>query len=78
MKTGNPYFNNYALLGDDIVIGDDKVAREYLAIMKSLGVDISSSKTHTSKKMFEFAKRWYEDGIEITGAQIHAFTASKK
>jgi hypothetical protein len=78
MKVGNPYFTNYALLGDDIVIGDANVAREYLAIMKSLGVDISESKSHTSDRMFEFAKRWYLDKIEITGAQINAFIASKK
>lgn len=48
---------NYALLGDDIVICDSDIAREYKLIMAELHVEISSVKTHESKDLFEFAKR---------------------
>lgn len=47
----------YILLGDDIVIRNNGIAREYSKILKHLGVEVSEPKTHHSKKMFEFAKR---------------------
>jgi hypothetical protein len=50
-------FDQYILLGDDIVIKDNAVALKYMAVMKQLGVDISEAKTHVSKTTYEFAKR---------------------
>lgn len=47
----------YQVLGDDVVITNDKVAVCYKHIMDSLGVKISPQKTHTSPSMYEFAKR---------------------
>lgn len=38
-------YDNYMLLGDDIVIGDDKVANNYLNIMAELGVTINLDKS---------------------------------
>lgn len=58
---------NYALLGDDLVLTNIRVVREYRKLLSLLGVDISESKTHISKTMYEFAKRWYRDGVEISG-----------
>lgn len=78
MKVGLSYFTNYALLGDDIVIGNDNVARSYKEIMKGLGVSISEMKSHESVDTYEFAKRWYHKGINITGAQTNAFISGKK
>lgn len=63
-------FTNYALLGDDIVIANDAVAREYRAILSDLGVSISEQKTHVSPDTFEFAKRWIQRGVEVTGAPM--------
>lgn len=34
-------FCDYAILGDEIVIADDSVAREYTALLNELGVEIS-------------------------------------
>jgi len=51
----------YALLGDDIVIADGRVAREYLRLMETLGVGIGLHKSLISrkgKKVIEFAKRF--------------------
>lgn len=47
----------YALLGDDIVIGDKEVAILYLECLRDLGVGVSDLKTHVSDSLFEFAKR---------------------
>lgn len=54
---GKSNFSSYAVLGDDIVIQDDKVSAEYLNLMKSLGVGINLSKTVVSTELLEFAKR---------------------
>jgi hypothetical protein len=45
------------ILGDDIVIKNDKVAKTYIKVMQGLGVDISTNKTHVSSDTYEFAKR---------------------
>lgn len=46
--------------------------------MATLGVDISSSKTHTSRDMYEFAKRWIRNGVEITGIPLHGVVGVSK
>jgi len=56
----------YMLLGDDIVIHHDEVACHYRDIIHSLGVEISEVKTHISKDSFEFAKRWFSRGVEVS------------
>jgi len=62
------WFTNYALLGDDIVIGDPDVAPHYLMIMRDiLGVDINLSKSLASDKgVLEFAKRLFEDNVDLS------------
>nr|QXN75373.1 MAG: RNA-dependent RNA polymerase [Grapevine-associated mitovirus 1] len=66
-------FKEYILLGDDIVIHNDKVAKRYKCIMdKRLGVELSEAKTHVSTSLYEFAKRWIDPikKIEYTGLPI--------
>ncbi|QNS28825.1 RNA-dependent RNA polymerase [Diaporthe rudis mitovirus 1] len=63
-------FNKYIILGDDIVINNDKVAQKYIGIMTKLGVDISMTKTHVSKNTYEFAKRWIHKGVEVSGLPL--------
>lgn len=65
--------SSYYLLGDDIVIFDAGLASNYTAIISSLGVSISEAKTHISSNMYEFAKRWYRDGIEVTGIPVRGY-----
>lgn len=55
-RAGECNFTNYCLLGDDIVINHDKVANEYLGLMKALGVGINMSKSIVSNQLCEFAK----------------------
>jgi len=49
-------FKDYAVLGDDVVIGHQAVANRYKQVIKNLGVEISFSKTHESETFCEFAK----------------------
>jgi hypothetical protein len=63
---GYDNFKDYILLGDDIVINNDKVANKYIKVMTRLGVDIPNAKTHVSKNTYEFAKRWIHKKIEIS------------
>jgi len=51
------FFSEYAVLGDDVVIANDDVSREYHALLLFLGLDISLSKSLISKDILEFAKK---------------------
>lgn len=68
----------YALLGDDIVICDSRVSEEYIRLMTSYGVSISKLKTHVSVNFYEFAKRMYYKGHEVTPFPISALKSSQK
>jgi hypothetical protein len=65
-------FSDYILLGDDIVVTNDKVAARYVALMTELGVGISPHKSHVSETTYEFAKRWFHNGVEVTGFPLNS------
>ena len=56
----------YAMLGDDLVIGNQTVALEYCRLIRTLGVHWSKEKTHVSKHFFEFAKRFHWNDKNIS------------
>jgi hypothetical protein len=57
-RVGFNTFDDYAILGDDIVIANSAVAKSYHYIMTTiLGVQISDHKSLVSKDSFEFAKQ---------------------
>jgi hypothetical protein len=60
----------YMILGDDIVIYHDEVAKMYQDIMRKLDVGISIPKSCISSNMYEFAKRIFINGKEVSGIQI--------
>lgn len=61
------WFAGYAVLGDDVVIADRRVAAEYLRIMSELGVEIGLSKSLISDRTsIEFAKRTWIRGREAS------------
>lgn len=64
----------YCMLGDDVLIGDHNLASKYLEVMTGLGVNIAPLKSHTSTKLFEFAKRLFLDKVEVTPFPISAIT----
>lgn len=64
-------FLDYAILGDDVVIANSKVAHEYLALMTSIGVGISLNKSvqpqsdvtqDTDLSGLEFARIYMSEG----------------
>jgi len=67
LRAGFPHFTSYCLLGDDIVIANAAVAQQYKTLLSQLDMPISEQKTHVSEDTFEFAKRWFHKGLEITG-----------
>jgi hypothetical protein len=65
-KVGIPNFIDYCILGDDIVIRNEKVADQYRVLMDVLGVSINMSKSIISSDFAEFAKRWIGREIDYT------------
>jgi len=64
--------NTFKILGDDIVIRDDRLSVQYLETLEILDVPISWAKTMRSKTTFEFAKRWFHNGVEISPFPLNA------
>ena len=65
------WFPLYAILGDDIVIADRRVALSYLKVMDTLGVGISMYKSLISGNgSFEFAKRFVYRGEDATAVSL--------
>jgi hypothetical protein len=61
------WFSLYAVLGDDIVIGDHLVADHYVRLMKEFGVGIGFHKSIISNNLsLEFAKKYFYKGEEAT------------
>ena len=57
-------FTRYAILGDDIVIGDERVAERYHELMSQLNVPFSLEKSLVSSvSALEFAKRFFVRGV---------------
>jgi hypothetical protein len=49
--------SRYMMLGDDIVIGNDRLSSSYKDILSEWDIDFNKTKTHTSDYGFEFAKQ---------------------
>jgi len=64
------YDNPYRIIGDDIVIANDKVANDYMGLLNTLGVPYSEGKTifpkEGGKSAAEFAKRIFCNGVEYS------------
>jgi hypothetical protein len=59
------WFSAYAVLGDDVVIGDYRVAKEYTVLCDTLGVQIGLHKSIISTNgSAEFAKRFFFKGSQ--------------
>jgi len=76
------WFELYALLGDDVVIGDRDTARAYLLLLRAIGVEVGLAKSLISEAAtFEFAKRTFrvrDDGslVDIGGISLDAIGAA--
>lgn len=69
-------FMDYALLGDDIVICDAKVASAYRE--GELGVTISLAKSLISRNgTFEFAKRYWKGGVNLSPISMRSLMSCR-
>jgi len=67
----------YVILGDDVLVGDPLLYREYRKLLSLLDMPVSEQKTHESKTLCEFAKRWIYKGEEITPFPLPAVLEAK-
>jgi hypothetical protein len=79
IKVGE-FFDAYALLGDDLVIAEESVAREYLTIMQEIGVDINLNKSLISRsgRVMEFAKKTIFNGVDVSAIPVKEIFAGVK
>lgn len=72
------WFDLYAVLGDDIVIAHDAVAKQYVALCDLIGVEIGIAKSLVSSdKTLEFAKRFFRKGEDTSGMPIAFWVAAQ-
>jgi hypothetical protein len=72
------WFTLYAVLGDDIVIADGRVATKYRALCRLLGVEIGLAKSLVSTgRTLEFAKRLFFNGEDISGLPAKFWAAAQ-
>jgi len=65
-------YTNYAILGDDLVIGDPEVKVAYLALLKELGMEVNIHKSIISDTgtCLEFAKRTIWKGQDVSPISV--------
>lgn len=72
------WFALYAVLGDDVVIADDSVAREYRRVCSVIGLEIGIAKSLIAKgKTLEFAKKLFFRGEDLSGLPIKFWAAAQ-
>nr|UJQ92446.1 MAG: putative RNA-dependent RNA polymerase [Mitoviridae sp.] len=72
------WFEAYAVLGDDIVIADDAVAKMYQVICAEIGLEIGLAKSLASRgKTCEFAKTLFFRGQNVSGLPMNLWNAAR-
>lgn len=72
------WYKDYAILGDDLVIGDRKVAEEYLRVLSILGVQCGLHKSVLSNGnvVIEFAKRTFYKGVDVSPLPLTEYVSA--
>lgn len=72
-------FLEYAVLGDDVVIADKRVARYYLYLCRQIGLGVSLPKSIRSRRgsALEFAKRTFFEGKDVSPITLKGFLMAK-
>lgn len=78
-RAGNKgWFDRYAVLGDDIVIADDRVALEYRKFCEFIGLGIGIAKSLEARgKTLEFAKKFFFRGEHVSGLPVKYWAAAQ-
>jgi hypothetical protein len=70
-------FHEYAVLGDDIVIANGRVAQQYLHVLSDMGVKVGLAKSLVSRKgVLEFAKRCFVKGEDCSPVALKEVAAA--
>jgi hypothetical protein len=73
------WFRLYAVLGDDVVIADDKVAQQYRFICDTIGLEIGLAKSLVADDLTaEFAKRFFYKGEDLSGLPHTLWVAAQQ
>jgi hypothetical protein len=77
---GKGWYEGYAILGDDVVIAGDSVAKKYAAIMKRMDVGIGDHKSLISRtgRALEFAKRTFYKGTDVSMIPFAEFVMGRQ
>lgn len=78
-RAGVDNFTDYAVLGDDIIIANSKVANNYLKFLnKELGVEVGLAKSIISHRrlVLEFAKKFFVNSEQMNMVPIKDVIAS--
>lgn len=78
LRAGYREFSMYLVLGDDLVIADERVAARYLDIAKEWDIEINLSKSIISDNgSLEFAKRFVYKYQDVSGISFREMAVSK-
>jgi hypothetical protein len=73
------WFSDYAVLGDDIVLANERVSREYLLILEELGVTVGLAKSlESTRGALEFAKRFIVGNVNLSPIPIVEIVAAMR
>jgi len=72
------WFDLYAVLGDDVVIAHDGVAREYVKLCERIGLGIGIAKSLEARgQTLEFAKKFFFRGEHVSGLPVKFWAAAQ-
>jgi len=63
-------------LGDDLLIVGETAYESYREVLSITGMEINQSKTFKSKILFEFAKRYFYNGEEVSPFPLGSIVSS--
>lgn len=80
LTTNKQWFAGYAILGDDVVIAQGKVARTYQLLMSRMDVGIGDHKSLVSLSgvALEFAKRTFLNGKDVSMVPFAEFVMGRQ
>jgi hypothetical protein len=74
----NEWYDQYVILGDDLVLFDEDIANRYQSFCKQIGISINLSKSiiAKSKPVLEFAKRTSLNGEDVSALSFKELLTS--
>jgi hypothetical protein len=79
LNIGIKRYSRYIIIGDDIVVFDINVAKEYIRLLNLLGVKYNNDDSiwPNAEKPYEIAKRLFRNGKEVSPFPFNLDQTSK-